>query len=102
MAKRRPGLYSPEYTPPHNSFFIDDDDFLFVMTYEKGNGFDEYVYDIFNEKGIFIGRASLGLSGFLGRALNRSNAVIRNNRYYRIRFKEDDYVELIVYKVLKK
>ncbi|MBE3124692.1 MAG: 6-bladed beta-propeller [Acidobacteria bacterium] len=100
MAKRRPEIYAPDYTPPFNSFFIDDNGYLFVMTYEKGAEPDEYLHDIFNEESIFVGRVSLGLSGSMGRALNHMHAVAEGDRYYRMRFKEDDYPELIVYRMV--
>ncbi|MGB8958422.1 MAG: 6-bladed beta-propeller [Candidatus Aminicenantales bacterium] len=101
MARRRPEIYAPEHTPPFNSFFIDDNDYLYVMTYEKGSQPDEYLHDIFDEEGVFVGRVSLGLAGSMGRALNPMHAIARGGRYYRLRFKEDDdYPELITYKMI--
>ena len=100
MLKRNPDLYLPDYTPPFNSFFVDDNDRLVVMTYEQGEKKDEYIHDIFNAEGVFIGRKILGLTGMLGQGLNHRWAVARNNRYYRLRFKENEYAELVVYKMI--
>ena len=102
MARRRPELYSPTYMPPYNSFMVDDSGYLFVMTYERGRAPDEYLYDIFDEKGVFVGKVGLGLSGLLGRALNRLNSVIRQHRYYRLRLKQSDYYEIVVYRLERK
>jgi hypothetical protein len=101
VARIRPGYSTPDYCPPFNSFFIDDHGYLFVMTYEKGAAPDEYWHDIFDPNGVFIGRASLGLSGSLGWNLNLMHAVARNGRYYRLRFKEDGYPEMMVYRMIR-
>ncbi len=84
-------------TPPFNSFFVDEDGRIIVMTYEAGENEDEYIHDIFNSDGVFIARKSIGISGELGRALNATIPYSKNNRYYRLRFKESGYMELIVY-----
>jgi hypothetical protein len=92
-----------ENTPPFNSFFIDGDRRLFVMTYEKGKGNDEYIHDIFDSEGIFIGRKSLKLFGILGRGLNHRWAVAKNGCYYCLNYKrESDYPELITYQMIWK
>jgi hypothetical protein len=100
MVKSRSDIYLLDFTPPFNSFFIDDDDRLFVMTYEQDENNEEYIHDVFNTEGIFIGRKSLGLTGMLGQGLNHRWAVARNNRYYRLRFDADGYAELIVYRTI--
>ncbi len=101
MAETNPNIYSLEFTPPFNSFFIDDDGWLFVMTYERGENKDEYIHDIYNSNGAFIGRRNIGISYMLGRALNHLRATAKNSRYYRLRYKEyGGYVELIVYKMI--
>jgi hypothetical protein len=102
LAERQPALnlYAAEYTPPFNSFFIDDDGRLFVMTYEQREDKQEFIHDIFNSDGIFIARKSIGISSILGRALNHLRATAKNNRYYRLRYKENGFVELVVYKMV--
>ncbi len=102
VARNRPGYSTPDSCPPFNSLFVDDGGFLFVMTYENGAKPDEYLHDIFNPEGIFVGRISLGRSGSLGIALNRLHAVARNGRYFRLRFTEDeDYPEMVVYRMIR-
>ena len=92
-----------ENTPPFNSFFIDGARRLFVMTYEKGKGDDEYIHDIFDSEGTFIGRKSLKLFGILGRGLNQRWAVAKNGCYYCLNYKrESDYPELITYQMIWK
>jgi hypothetical protein len=96
----RDDLYPREYTPPLNSFFIDDDDRLYAMTYEQEENQEEYIHDIYNADGVFIGRKSFGMTYMLGQGLNHLRVNARNNRYYRLRYKEElGYVELIVYKM---
>lgn len=97
--ERMPNLYMMEYTPPFNSFFIDDENRLYVMTYEKGEGEGEYIHDIFNSDGVFIGRKSIGIFGILGRSLNHRWATVKNRRFYRLINKESGYMELVVYKI---
>jgi hypothetical protein len=92
-------LYVIKNMPPFNSFFIDDGGRLFVMTYEQGENKDEFIHDIFNPDGVFIGRVSLGKYGILGRALNHLNATAANGRFYRLTFKESGYPEVIVYRM---
>lgn len=101
MAQANPNIYSLEYTPPFNSFFIDCESRLFVMTYELGENKEEFMHDIYNSNGVFIGRKNIGISYMLGRSLNHLRATVKNNRYYRLRYKEYyGYVELIVYKMI--
>ncbi len=100
MLKMRPDIYLPDYTPPFNSFFVDDDNRLFVMTYEQAENKEEYTHDIFTAEGIFIGRKNFGLTGMLGQGLNHRWAVARNDRYYRLKFKESEYAEIVVYKMI--
>jgi hypothetical protein len=85
---------------PVNSFFVDDAGRLFAMTYEQRANPDEYVHDVFNSDGVLIARVPLGKYGILGRALNPLRGTARNGRFYRLRFKESGYPELIVYRMV--
>ncbi len=62
---RRSGIpqnkYFPNPLPPLNQFFADDEGRIFVMTYEPGPNPGEYVWDIFNPDGVFIGRKALNI-----------------------------------------
>ena len=93
-------LFVAKDMPPVNSFFIDEAGRLFAMTYEQGASQDEYIHDVFNEDGILIARVPLGKYGILGRALNPQRATAKNGRFYRLRFKESGYPELIVYRMV--
>jgi hypothetical protein len=59
----RKKIYFPDFFPPFQYYFMDDKGRLFVMTYEKGNNPREFLYDIFNPEGIFIGRTKLSNYG---------------------------------------
>ncbi len=93
-------LFALQDAPPFNSFFHDDDGRLFVMTYEQGPGKDEFIHDIYSAEGVFIGRIPLGRYGILGRALNPLRTTAKNGKFYRLRFKESGYPELIVYRMV--
>lgn len=99
LAIRQPNLnlFARKDMPPFNSFFLDDEGRLFVMTYEKGANPDDYIHDVFNRDGILIARVPLGKYGILGRVLNSLRATATNGRLCRMRFKEDGYPELIIY-----
>jgi hypothetical protein len=63
--QRRAGIsqtkYFPDPLPPLNQFFSDDEGRIFVMTYEPGPNPGEYIWDIFNPEGVFVGRKALNL-----------------------------------------
>lgn len=85
--------------PPFNSFFLDEKEWLYVMTYEKGENEDEYIHDIFNSNGIFIARKNIKNYGKLSHTLYHLKVSVKNNRLYCLREKEDEYKELLVYKM---
>ena len=89
----RKRFYFPNSMPAFHSFFSDDEGRLFVMTYEKGENSSEYMYDIFNPDGLFIGRKSLDVFH------NESDvyAKVKDGRFYCLREKESGYKELLVY-----
>ena len=92
-------FYITKVMPPFNSFFIDDEERLYVMTYEKGNKEGEYTHDIFNSDGVFIGRKSMKNYGRLNYTLQALRAIAKNNRLYCLQEKESGYQELVVYKM---
>jgi hypothetical protein len=69
------------------------------MTYDQGENKDEFIHDIFNADGVFIGRISLGKYGILGKALNHLKTTAANGRFYRLMFKESGYPEVVVYRM---
>ncbi len=96
---RKQWFYVPKEIPPFNTFFIDDEKKLYVMTYEKGFNEGEYIHDVFNSDGIYVSRTSLKSYGKLGWELEPLWAVAKNNRLYCLREKESGYKELEVYRM---
>jgi len=93
--------YFPNPLPPFSSFFVDDKGRFFVMTYEAGKSPGEYIYDLFNENGVFIGRKSLNLGStqFISK-INYTK--IKKGLLYYYREKENGYKELVVQRVIWK
>jgi hypothetical protein len=88
-------LYFPRHMSPLQYLFADDEGNLLAMTYEAGKMANEYIYDIFNAEGAFIGRMSLdNYADF--RPLE---AKARKKRLYSMREKESGYKELVVYRM---
>ncbi|MCK4646992.1 MAG: hypothetical protein KAU46_12130 [Candidatus Aminicenantes bacterium] len=67
------------------------------MTYEEGINPGEYMYDIFNSEGAFIGR----INHFNNRELHREayNIKATQNHLYCLQAKESGYKELVVYRM---
>jgi len=89
-------LYFPEYWPAFHELFVDEAGWLFVMTFEISSNPQEFVYEIFNPDGIFIGKMSLDNYRGMYRPFPTK---AKNNRIYCIREKESGYKELVVYKM---
>ena len=90
-------IYFPTNWHPFHSFFLDESGKLFVMTYESGNNNGEFIYDVFNEDGIFFHRTSFnilhGNYGFL-------YAKAKGGRLYCIQEKDSGFKELVVYEMI--
>jgi hypothetical protein len=89
-------IYFPDNWPPFQYMFMDEAGLLYVMTYEPGLNPGEYVYDIFNADGVYIARTSLA---------NRDDrfprkAMVKRDRIYCIRVKENGYKELVVSRMI--
>lgn len=91
----RDNYYFTKNWPPFRYLFTDDEGRIFVLTYEEGVNSREYMNDIFNSEGVFIGRVSLGN---VGRSYPLTVRV-KSNRLYCLREKESGYKELVVYKM---
>jgi len=91
-------IYFPKNFPSFHSFFTDNNGRLFVMTYERGERLGKYIYDIFNEDGLFIGRKSLRIHHNSDSLFAR----MKNNRLYCIYEKESGYKEFTVYRIIWK
>jgi hypothetical protein len=91
-------FYFTEHWPPFRGLFADDEGRLFVLTYEAGINPGEFMYDIFNPEGIFIGRMSLANMKNLCRPYSFTVRAIKNH-LYGLQEKESGYKELVVYKM---
>lgn len=101
LAKR---LYFPPHWPSNRYLFTDDKERLYVMTYERGEDEREYMYDIFNADGVFIGRMSLGniQVRYVGNERfhdDPKKVLVRGDYLYSIQEKESGFIELVVYKM---
>jgi len=94
--------YFPIVFPPFQYFFSDEEGRLFVMTYEKSQDYNGYIYDVFNPDGIFICRISLDNYGKMGpyQIGTPLPARSKNGRIYCLRTKESGYLELVAYKMI--
>jgi len=100
----RRNIAIPEFHPSFQRLFFTDNrnGNFFIMTFEKGENPREYLFDIFNKDGIFIGKISLDI--YVERYTNRFPlyAVIKNQRLFYIREKESGYKELICTRLIWK
>jgi hypothetical protein len=87
--------YFPEFFPPFQSIVAGDDGKLFVSTFEKGENPGEFLFDVFNEDGVFIGRKSLNIYAWEANLWAR----VRAGRFYCLQEKPNGYKELVVYKM---
>jgi hypothetical protein len=93
MLKKR--TYFPDFFPPYQAFFNDDRGRLFVVTYEEGENPSEFMVDIFNHDGVFVGRKSLDIRTWNGLLW----AKMIGNLFYCPQENESGYKKLIVYKM---
>jgi hypothetical protein len=85
--------YFPEFHPPFQSLVAADDGTLFIQTFEPGQSPGEFIFDIFNQEGVFIGRKSLNVYVWE----NHLWARLAGQKLYCLREKDSGYKELIVY-----
>jgi hypothetical protein len=99
----QPGVarYFPDPMPPIAALFADDEGRLFVMTYETGDQPGEFLWDIFNPDGVFIGRKSLDIF-WLGLRHGSKYATMKNGLFYAYREKDNGFRELVVQKIIWK
>jgi len=92
-------FYFTEHWPPFRGLFADDEGRLFVLTYEAGLNPGEFMYDVFNPEGIFIGRMSLANMKNLCRP-DSFTVKVKKNCLYGLQEKENGYKELAVYRMI--
>jgi len=89
--------------PPCQHFWVDDEGRLFVVTYEQGAKPGEFLIDIFDRDGVFIGQMSLniqaGMKLFEQAPRVDSWTTMKNGRFYCLREKDSGYLQLVVYRV---
>jgi len=100
---RRSGLPQNKYfsdpLPPLNQFFADDEGRIFVMTYEAGPNPGEYIWDIFNPDGVFVGRKALNIL-WASLYMGPRYTFVKKGRLYCHHEKESGFHELAVYKMI--
>jgi len=85
--------YFPEFHPPFQSLVAGEDGTLLVQTFEPGQSQGEFMFDIFNKEGVFIGRKSLNVYVWE----NHLWACIKGQKFYCLREKDSGDKELLVY-----
>ena len=86
----------PEFHPPIQNLVAGDDGLLLVSTFEEGENPEEFMFDIFNEEGVFIGRKSLNIWIWEVHLW----AKIQANRFYCLKEKDSGFREVVVYKMI--
>jgi hypothetical protein len=98
----QPGVahYLPDPLPPVAAIFTDDEGRLFAMSYEAGDKPGEYLWDIFDPDGVFIGRKSLEVPSWRGLNNGSRYTMIKNGLLYDYAEKESGYRELVISAVI--
>ena len=91
----RKRLDFPDYFPPYQGIMTDEMNRLFVMTYEQDKNSRDYIFDIFNQDGIFIGRKALPILFENGTVM----AKIKKKYLYCTSEKVNGFKMLIIYKI---
>jgi len=95
----RANVEYPDTFPPYQMGFADDEDRLFVMTYEGSGEKGHYWFDVFGRDGEFAGRVSLGNYGTYGRSQGILFALARHGRIYHFRENVDGFKDLVVWRI---
>jgi len=89
-------VYFPEFHPPIQNLVAGDDGLLLVSTFEEGENPGEFLFDIINEEGVFIGRTSLNIWIWEVHLW----AKIKANKFYCLKEKETGFREVFVYNMI--
>ena len=95
IEQMRKMAYFPEFHPPIQNLVAGDDGLLLVSTFEEGENPGEFIFDIFNEEGVFIGRKGLNIWIWETHLW----AKIKSNKFYCLKEKDSGFKELVVYKM---
>ncbi|MDD8027447.1 MAG: 6-bladed beta-propeller [Acidobacteriota bacterium] len=88
-------LRFPANHAPFQSLTADENGRLLVATYEPGDKPGEYLYDIFDEDGVFVGRKSLNAWIWEGALWIRMKA----DKLYALQEKDNGFKEIVVYRL---
>ena len=83
--------YFPEHFPPFETFWVDEEQRIFVEAYKEGGRPGEALVYIFNTEGVFVGTKSLK---------EARSRMFKNNRMFCVYRKESGFPKLVVYKVI--
>ncbi len=97
----RAAVEYPDKFPPYRMGFADDEDRLFVMTFEGSGEKGHYWYDVFGPDGAFEGRVSLGNYGTYGRSSGILFAMAKKGRIYHLAERPDGYKDLVVWRLMR-
>jgi hypothetical protein len=90
-------IFFPENWHPFQSFLADDEGRLLVMTYEPGGATGEFIFDVFDQDGVFISRLNLSV---VAPSYDNISARIRGNRLYTVQEKPSGFKQLAVYQMI--
>jgi hypothetical protein len=90
-------IFFPENWHPFQSFLADDEGRLLVMTYEPGGAPGEFIFDVFDQDGVFTCRLNLSVEP---PSFARITARIRGNRLYVVQEKPSGFKRLAVYQMI--
>ncbi len=90
-------IFFPENWHPFQSFLADDEGRLLVMTYESGGSPGEFIFDVFDQDGVFKSRLSLSV---VAPTYDNISARIRGNRLYVVQEKPGGFKRLTVYQMI--
>jgi hypothetical protein len=92
-----------DLAPPLQHFWVDAEGRIYVVTYEQGIRPGEFLVDIFDRGGVFLGKMSVniqaGMDIFARAPRLDSWTTMKNTRLYCLREKETGYPQLVVYRV---
>jgi hypothetical protein len=89
-------IWFPKFWLPMGDFFLDDEGRIFVKTFERGKNSGEYIFNIFNPQGVYIGRKAMNILT-LGDAYVCAKS--RKDRLYCFKEKPDGFHEFNVYRM---
>ena len=89
-------VWFPKFWLPMCDFFLDDNGRIFVKTFETGEYPADYIFDIFNPDGVFIGRKAMNIF-----TLGDAYACVKSkrDRLYCFQEKPDGFREFNVYRI---